>query len=154
MHDDNLDVGSHSSLARHTQGHGALSQKTRTTAAIKALSIAAGVVVAFTVFQKAMQAQQASAVIEVVTMKLKPDVIVAEFEKVDHETGTQYVAKRSGFLSRESAPGADHSWLAIVHWRSAADADASMKNFSTSAEGKKLMTMIAPDSMVMTRYGR
>ncbi len=93
-------------------------------------------------------------IIEVVTLKLKPEVTPEQFSKVDREVQDQYIAKRSGFLSRESAPGSNHDWLVIVHWRSVADAEASMKSYATAPASTKFMSMIVPNSMVMTRYSR
>jgi hypothetical protein len=37
--------------------------------------------------------------------------------------------------------------------RSAAEADASMKTFEAAPAAGKFMSMIVPNSMVMTRYG-
>ena len=119
----------------------------------KFLTTAAGATVAMTASLSAAHAKEQSPIIDVVTLKLKPGVTAAQFAPVDREIKTNYIAKRSGFLSRESAPGGDNSWLVIVHWRSVADADASMKSFSTAPASAKFMSMIVPDSMVMTRYG-
>jgi hypothetical protein len=102
--------------------------------------------------QAAKAANQSSPVIEVVTLKLKSDVSAAQFAPVDREVRTSYIMTRSGFLSRESAPGSDNTWVVIVHWRSVADADASMKSFETAPAAAKFMSMIVPNSMVMTRY--
>jgi hypothetical protein len=82
------------------------------------LTIASGVLLALMVYQTAVQAKEPSPVIEVVTLKLKSGVTAAQFESVDRAIETNYMAKRSGFLSRESAPGSDNSWLVIVHCRS------------------------------------
>jgi hypothetical protein len=119
----------------------------------KMLAIATGAALALTANLTTAHAKEQSPIIEVVTLKLKPGVTAAQFAPVDREIQTNYIAKRSGFLSRESAPGGDNSWLVIVHWRSVADADASMKSFSTAPAAAKFMSMIVPDSMVMTRYG-
>ncbi|MGF6935079.1 hypothetical protein OKW41_004241 [Paraburkholderia sp. UCT70] len=64
------------------------------------------------------------------------------------------IVRRPGFLSRESAPGSHHSWLAIVHWGSAADADASMEGLSSEAIAAQFMSLIEPGSLRMKRYGR
>jgi len=104
-------------------------------------------------FQVMAQMQQPSPVIEVVTMKLKSGVSAAQFKAIDQDMAVNYVSKRPGFLSRESAPGPGNTWLAIIHWRSTADADASMKSFSTAPGSTRFMSMIEPDSMTMTRYG-
>jgi len=111
-----------------------------------------GEALGLTVRQPAMQAKEPSPVIEVVMLKLKSGVTAAQFKVVDGEIQAKYISNRSGFLSRESAPGSDNSWLAIIHWRSAADADASMKSFS-AAPPAEFISMIEPDSVVMTRYG-
>jgi len=103
--------------------------------------------------QRSAQAKDGSPVIEVVTLKLKDGITPSQFLPIDREIQTKYISKRPGFISRESAPGADHTWLVIVHWRSVADADASMKSFPTAPASAQFMSMIVPDSMVMTRYG-
>ena len=79
---------------------------------------------------------------------------VAQMLAVDHEIGTTVIAKRKGFLSRESAPGSDHSWLAIVRWESAADAEASMEGFASEPLAAKFMALIEPDSLAMKLYAR
>lgn len=104
-------------------------------------------------FEVMAQTQQPSPVIEVVTMKLKSGVSAAQFKVIDQGMAAKYVSKRPGFLSRESAPGPGNTWLAIIHWRSAADADASMKSFSAAPGAAQFMSMIEPNSMTMTRYG-
>ena len=101
----------------------------------------------------ALHGQSKSPVIEVVTLKLGTGVTPQDFQKVDQAMQATYMEKRPGFLSRESKPGKDGTWLAIVHWRSLADADASMKSFSTAGGTAKWMSEIAPGSMVMNRYG-
>lgn len=117
---------------------------------IGAVAVAAVAIAAPAVSRPASSAP----VIEVVTLKLKPAVTPEQFSKVDREVQDQYIAKRSGFLSRESAPGSNHDWLVIVHWRSVADAEASMKSYATAPASARFMSMIVPNSMLMTRYSR
>ena len=95
-----------------------------------------------------------SPVIEVTTLKIKDGVTVPQFSAVDAQVGHDYIAHRSGYLSRESAPGKDNTWVVIVHWRSLADADASMKSFETAPAASKFMSLLKPGSMIMTRYSR
>lgn len=92
-------------------------------------------------------------VIEVVTLKLKPGVSAEAFRLVDKAVETEHVSRQPGFLSRETAPGQNGAWLVIVHWRSAADADASMGSFEAAPAAAAFMDKIEPGSMVMTRYG-
>ena len=119
----------------------------------KTLAVAVVAALATMASQTVVQAKQPSHIIEVVTLKLNSGVTAKQFAAVDREVQTQYMVKRSGFLSRESAPGANQSWVVIVHWRSIADAEASMKSFSAAPAAAKFMSMIVPNSMVMTRYG-
>ncbi len=75
----------------------------------KMLTIMAGAALAVMVYQSAAQAKQPAPIIEVVTLKLKSGVTAAQFDAVDREIQTKYIAKRSGFLSRESAREVDVS---------------------------------------------
>jgi NADPH:quinone reductase-like Zn-dependent oxidoreductase len=82
-------------------------------------------------------------------------VVQAVGANVKHfKPGDRVLALSSATYAERSAPGSDNRWLVIVHWRSVADADASMKSFSTASGTAEWMSMIVPDSMVMTRYGR
>jgi len=119
----------------------------------RTLIVSASMAFAAIAGQASAQTKDGSPVIEVVTLKLKDGITASQFLPIDREIQANYISKRPGFLSRESAPGADHTWLVIVHWRSVADADASMKSFSTAPASAQFMSMIVPDSMVMTRYG-
>lgn len=92
-------------------------------------------------------------VIEVVTVRLKTGVSYEEFAPIDKAVETEHVSRQPGFLSRESAPGQNGEWLVIVHWRSTADADASMASFVNAPAAGRFMALIDPDTMVMKRYG-
>ncbi len=108
----------------------------------------------------AMQASDAAAatpsakVIEVVTFKLKSGVTAAQFRLVDQQVETQHVARQPGFVSRESAAGENGEWLVIVHWRSAADANASMASFEKAPAAANFMSSIDTSTMLMRRYDK
>ena len=87
-----------------------------------------------------------------VTLTLKSGVSYAEFSPVDKAVGREHVARQAGFISRESAAGENGKWLVIVHWRSVADADASMASFSSAPAAQKFVSLIDPATMVMKRY--
>ncbi|MFW5331974.1 antibiotic biosynthesis monooxygenase family protein [Hydrogenophaga sp. ZJX-1] len=93
-------------------------------------------------------------VIEVVTFQLKPGVSVAEFAPIDLVVERDHVAKQPGFVSRESAHGAQGEWLVIVHWQSAQDADASMATFEQAPAAASFMSKIDASTMRMKRYQR
>jgi hypothetical protein len=96
---------------------------------------------------------QVASVTEVVTLKIKPDATVDAFRAADRDVERQHVARQPGFVSRESAPGADHSWVVIVHWRSTHDAQASMESFEKAPAAARFMSLVVPDTMQINRYG-
>lgn len=95
-----------------------------------------------------------TAVVEVVTFKLKPGVTAEEFRPLDQEVERQYAMKQPGFVSREAAAGDKGEWLVIVHWRSAQDADASMAGFASAPAAAPFMSKIDSSSFSMKRYAR
>jgi len=92
-------------------------------------------------------------VIEVVTLTIKDGISVEHFSALDKAVEREHVARQPGFISRESAPGENATWLVIVHWASVADADASMASFASAPSTAAFMAAIQPDTMAMTRYG-
>ena len=111
-----------------------------------------GVLTAMFSIQPAAAGGGASDVIEIVTFKLKPGVSAAEFRPVDKAVEREHVSKQPGFVSRESASGADGEWLVIVHWRSEKDAEASMASFSKAPAAAQFMSKINASTMSMKRY--
>jgi hypothetical protein len=97
-------------------------------------------------------AGQGGKVIEVVTFKLKAGVSAADFAPIDKAVEREHVARQAGFVSRESAHGADGTWLVIVHWRSVKDADASMASFEKAPAAAPFMSKIETSTMSMNRY--
>ncbi|MEM1241042.1 MAG: antibiotic biosynthesis monooxygenase [Cyanobacteria bacterium P01_H01_bin.26] len=95
---------------------------------------------------------QSTVIVEVATFKLKEGVTPDEFYVVDQAVETQHVSQQPGFISRESAVSDDNEWLVIVHWRSIADAEASMASFSSAPATAEFMGKLEIDTMVMKRY--
>jgi heme-degrading monooxygenase HmoA len=97
-------------------------------------------------------AASSDSVIEVVTFKLKTGVAAADFAPIDKAVERDHVARQPGFVSRESAHGANGEWLVIVHWRSVKDADASMATFEKAPAAARFMSKIDASTMSMKRY--
>lgn len=93
-------------------------------------------------------------VIEVATFRLQSGVTPAAFLPLDRAVEAEHVAQQPGFLSRESGSGEDGTWVVIVHWRSLADADASMATFMEASATAPFLAKIELDTMVMQRYVR
>lgn len=94
-----------------------------------------------------------SPVIEIVTLTIREGVSVEQFRALDHAVEREHVAWQPGFITRESAPGGNASWLVIVHWATGEHADASMSSFTGAPAASAFMNAVKPDSMVMTRFG-
>ncbi|MEM6446101.1 MAG: hypothetical protein AAF704_05985 [Cyanobacteria bacterium P01_D01_bin.123] len=98
------------------------------------------------------QSSDKGTIVEIATFKLKEGVSPAEFYAVDQAVEAQHVSQQAGFISRESAISDDREWLAIVHWRSIEDAEASMASFADAPATVEFMSKLDADSMVMKRY--
>ena len=93
-------------------------------------------------------------IVEVAPVKLKEGVTPDEFYAVDRAVEMQHVSQQPGFISRESAVSGDREWLAIVHWHSMEDAEASMESFSSAPATAEFMSKLDADTMIMKRYTR
>ena len=98
------------------------------------------------------QSLERSMIVEVASFKLKAGVTPDEFYPVDQAVESQHVSQQPGFISRESAVSDDNEWLAIVHWRSIEDAEASMESFPSAPATAEFMSKLEADTMSMTRY--
>ena len=96
--------------------------------------------------QPSLAAGQAGNIVEVVTFKLKPGVTAAEFAPIDKAVERDHVAKQPGFVSRESAHGADGEWLVIAHWRSV--------SFEKALAAAAFMAKIEASTMSLKRFER
>lgn len=95
-----------------------------------------------------------SETIEIVTFRLKAGVTEKQFLAENSNVEKDHVAKQPGFISRETARGEDGEWLVVVHWRSVADADASMNSFSTAPGASAFMSLMDDSTMKMKRYDK
>lgn len=93
-----------------------------------------------------------AAVIEIATFQLAPGVTPEDFQVVDQAIEVQHVAKQPGFVARESGVTAEGEWLAVVHWRSLEDADASMASFADAPATAAFMAKMDASTMSMKRY--
>lgn len=104
----------------------------------------------FIALGSAAQAQD-KGVIEIVTMSLASGVTPEDFEPVDRAVEVEHVSLQPGFISRQAA-FRDGTWAVVVHWESAAAAQASMDSFAAAPSTEKFMGMIDVSTMSMIRY--
>ena len=90
-------------------------------------------------------------VVEIATFDLAEGVSVDAFAPVDAQVEADHVSQQPGFVSRETGV-TDGKWVAIVHWESLEDAQASMDSFATAPAAADFMSMMDVSTMVMTRY--
>lgn len=90
-------------------------------------------------------------VVEIASFMLNPGVDVADFAAVDARVASEHVSQQPGFVSRESG-FAGSAWVAIVHWETAADSQASMESFANAPAAAEFMSLLDASSMSMTLY--
>ncbi|MEM7117817.1 MAG: hypothetical protein AAF614_35630 [Chloroflexota bacterium] len=91
-------------------------------------------------------------IIEIATFNLKAGVSVAEFLPLDKAVEVEHVAKQPGFISRESGATEHGEWVAVVHWQSVADAEASMASFADAPPTAQFMANMDANTMQMKHY--
>lgn len=98
------------------------------------------------------EASKVAAVIEIVRFKLAAGISPQAFLALDQAVAREHVAKQAGFVRRESASTSEGEWLVIVHWASAAAADASMASFATAPAAAAFMKGLDASTMSMQRF--
>lgn len=97
-------------------------------------------------------AQDTSAnVVEIATFDFAEGVTAETFAPVDARVEAEHVSQQPGFVSRETG-ATDTGWVAIVHWETAEDAQASMDSFADAPAAADFMGMMNAETMRMTRY--
>lgn len=96
-------------------------------------------------------AQDAATVVEIATFEFADGVTAETFAPVDARVEAEHVSQQPGFVSRETG-ATDSGWVAIVHWKTAKDAQASMDSFASAPAAADFMGMMKVETMQMTRY--
>ncbi|MCP3756993.1 hypothetical protein [Streptomyces sp. TBY4] len=91
-------------------------------------------------------------VIEIARVALASGATHEQFIEQNRVLEAGYIVKQPGFLSRELASGEGGGYVVVVHWRTAADADASMSRFATDPNTQGFMSVIDAATMSMDRY--
>lgn len=90
--------------------------------------------------------------IEIVTFRLKdgttPQAFLAETMSMERN----FLGKLKGFMNRDTGMSQDGDVVVVLHWESAADAQASINKFVDSEGTKAFTAMIDMETFVMKRY--
>jgi hypothetical protein len=91
-------------------------------------------------------------IVETAWFKTKPGVSDADFLAASKQAHDGYLSKCKGFVSRELLKGDDGQWVDLVHFKTAADADAAAQGFPKAASAKAFESAIDPASARMMRF--
>lgn len=90
-------------------------------------------------------------VVEIATFDFAEGVTAETFAPVDARVEAEHVSQQPGFVSRETGV-TETGWVAIVHWETAEDAQASMDSFADAPAAADFMRLMDAETMRMTRY--
>ncbi len=91
--------------------------------------------------------------IEIVTFRLRHGVDPEHFKALDEQLQTEFFYHQRGLGRRTTARGADGSYVCILHWGGAGDADAAIAE--TEGENKvtsRLTELIDESTIKRQRY--
>ena len=94
---------------------------------------------------------QAATIVEIATFERAAGVSAEAFSEIDARVEREHVSQQPGFVSRETG-ATETGWVAIVHWATAEDAQASMDSFATAPAAADFMAHMDASTMAMTRY--
>lgn len=89
--------------------------------------------------------------LEIVAFTLN-DINDLEKLRLADQMTADWVATQPGFISRETAAGANGEWIVIVHWATLADAEAAGIAFMQLNQDQSAMSMFDPSTMLFQHY--
>lgn len=92
--------------------------------------------------------------IETIRFRLRDDIDTEDFLRRNRHVETEYMERRPGFQSRETAVSEDGEWMVSVHWATPEDADATIAAFFGAAETQDFLAAIDLPTVSSGRYRR
>ncbi|UKD58632.1 MULTISPECIES: FAD-binding oxidoreductase [Amycolatopsis] len=93
-----------------------------------------------------------STTVETIRFKLRGGVCDADFRTLNRQVQDEYLARRPGFLSRQTSRNADGEYLVVVHWASKEDAHATMGSFFTAPETQGFLGAVDKSTVASGSY--
>lgn len=90
--------------------------------------------------------------VETIRFRLRAGIEDSDFLVRNYTVETQYMMRRPGFLSRETAHSDDGEWLVAVHWASVEDADETMGAFFGAPETQGFLDAVDKATVQSGRY--
>ena len=91
-------------------------------------------------------------VVEIARFRLAAGAAEQSFLNENRRVQAEYMPRQAGFVSRQLARSDGGEWVAVVHWRNAADADAGAQGFMAAPATQGFMKLLDPSSMTIDRY--
>ncbi|MFC6094652.1 hypothetical protein [Saccharothrix lopnurensis] len=92
--------------------------------------------------------------IETIRFRLRDDVETEDFIRRNRYVETEYMERRPGFQSRETAVSEDGEWMVSVHWATVEDAEATIGAFFGASETQDFLAAIDLPTVSSGRYQR
>jgi quercetin dioxygenase-like cupin family protein len=90
--------------------------------------------------------------IETIRFKLRAGVSESEFRRLNHAVETEYMERRPGFQSRETALSADGEWFVSVHWATAEEAKLTVDAFFSAPETQAFLAAVDTTTVTHGSY--
>lgn len=91
-------------------------------------------------------------VIELATFRLNKNISRDTFEKRDLAFEKEYIANQDGYITRQSGVAANGDRMMMLYWKTAEDADNSIKQFKKDQSVADYFNMIDQSSVKLRRF--
>jgi len=90
--------------------------------------------------------------VETIRFKLRDGIADDDFRRRNRQVETEYMAKQSGFVSRETSRSGDGEYLVVVHWASEADAEKTVAAFFGAPQTQEFLAAVDVSTVASGRY--
>jgi heme-degrading monooxygenase HmoA len=90
--------------------------------------------------------------VETIRFRLNNGVNDVDFLRRNYKVENEYMARRPGFRSRETARSEAGEWLVTVHWATEQDADATIAAFFGAPEAQDFLAVVDKTTVSSGRY--
>jgi heme-degrading monooxygenase HmoA len=90
--------------------------------------------------------------VETIRFQLNDGVNDADFLRRNFKVENEYMARRPGFRSRQTARSEAGEWLVTVHWATVQDAEATIAAFFGAPEAQDFLEAVDKSTVSSGRY--
>lgn len=92
------------------------------------------------------------AIVETIRFRLRDGISDADFLRRNFRVENEYMARRPGFRSRQTARSEDGEWFVMVQWANEKDAEATINAFFGAAETQEFLAAVDTSTVSSGRY--